>query len=638
MKYRTAALLLAAGPLAQAQSQHVLLVGMDGVRGDAFDAMLNQNASNLDNIRSLFENGNGLYTPRASTSDITGSWGGWSDVLRGVHRDEHQAGYWGSGGVGNFDPGPDHPDLVGAPGLFDRVETYNGSLDTASFITWDRLHVSMDSSSSSAGIDRGADTRFFTNYNSNGDNVVASQAASYLSATTGGVSTNTPEVVLFYQADTDIAGHNNGFGPNSLSNNVNSFSSGYRNEINETDDNIGQVLTALRNRPGVVDGSEEWLIILTSDHGGTFGGHSQNRVGEREVPFIVSGLNTNVVSQTPGSNPVFVQPKNIDVVPTILDHLNVPTSDAAWDGLRGNVVGDTASVQPTIAVGTNLVFNGDADYDRGFNGHNELIKNGGAWDDQRDSPVEGLWWDQDVSGWDDWSQTPSRNSMTVMYYGSGGGYPANSDPGPTDRGTNLFSAGIDGNSTMTQRLDVSSIADIIDDDGVAFDISAWLGGYVSDSDNATFQARFLAANGSTQLGSATLTGPTAGPTGLTFLSDEGDLVSGTRFIEFVLSTSGNDGYADNLGFKIRYHGDLNGDGFVGIEDMDILLANWGRTDITAGSLQDGDANADGVINAADLQIVRDHWGNGTPAGNVPEPGTLALIALGGVAITRRRRR
>ncbi|MFI4861409.1 MAG: PEP-CTERM sorting domain-containing protein [Phycisphaerales bacterium JB063] len=82
-------------------------------------------------------------------------------------------------------------------------------------------------------------------------------------------------------------------------------------------------------------------------------------------------------------------------------------------------------------------------------------------------------------------------------------------------------------------------------------------------------------------------------------------------------------------------GDLNGDGFVGAADLDVLLANWGDS-VSAGSLIDGDPSGDGVVGQADLQIVRDAWGNGAPPPAVPEPTALALIGLGGLALMRRR--
>jgi len=54
-------------------------------------------------------------------------------------------------------------------------------------------------------------------------------------------------------------------------------------------------------------------------------------------------------------------------------------------------------------------------------------------------------------------------------------------------------------------------------------------------------------------------------------------------------------------------GDINGDGFVGIDDLNVVLGNWNQ----------------GVL---------------PPAGNatIPEPATLSLLGLGGLAMLRRR--
>jgi PEP-CTERM motif len=85
-------------------------------------------------------------------------------------------------------------------------------------------------------------------------------------------------------------------------------------------------------------------------------------------------------------------------------------------------------------------------------------------------------------------------------------------------------------------------------------------------------------------------------------------------------------------------GDLNEDGFVGIDDLNIVLANWNDT-VTVGSLIDGDPNGDGFVGIADLNIVLGNWNAGTPppGGAVPEPTTLALLGFGGVLVVSRRR-
>jgi hypothetical protein len=55
-------------------------------------------------------------------------------------------------------------------------------------------------------------------------------------------------------------------------------------------------------------------------------------------------------------------------------------------------------------------------------------------------------------------------------------------------------------------------------------------------------------------------------------------------------------------------GDLNGDGFVGQADLDIVLGNWGQ-----GPPSDGraDPSGDDFVGQADLDIVLSNWGQGT---------------------------
>jgi hypothetical protein len=83
-------------------------------------------------------------------------------------------------------------------------------------------------------------------------------------------------------------------------------------------------------------------------------------------------------------------------------------------------------------------------------------------------------------------------------------------------------------------------------------------------------------------------------------------------------------------------GDANYDGFVGAEDLDILLANWG-TSVRAGSVMEGDLTGDGLVNQDDLNVVLANWGNGTPPGSVPEPASAALLGLGLLLVRQRWR-
>jgi len=89
-------------------------------------------------------------------------------------------------------------------------------------------------------------------------------------------------------------------------------------------------------------------------------------------------------------------------------------------------------------------------------------------------------------------------------------------------------------------------------------------------------------------------------------------------------------------------GDLNDDGFVGGDDLDIVRSFWGQN-VTPGDLLQGDPSGDGFVGGDDLDIVRGNWGTGTPpaAGAVPEPSMLAglvgLCLAGWLAFGRRDR-
>ena len=78
-------------------------------------------------------------------------------------------------------------------------------------------------------------------------------------------------------------------------------------------------------------------------------------------------------------------------------------------------------------------------------------------------------------------------------------------------------------------------------------------------------------------------------------------------------------------------GDLNGDGFVGSADLDIVRSSWGQM-VTAGDWAAGDPSGDGAVGSADLDIVRANWGATSSATAVPEPGTAALVLLGGLTL------
>tara|TARA_R110002111_G_scaffold53361_3_gene92662 strand:+ start:160 stop:1254 length:1095 start_codon:yes stop_codon:yes gene_type:complete len=75
----------------------------------------------------------------------------------------------------------------------------------------------------------------------------------------------------------------------------------------------------------------------------------------------------------------------------------------------------------------------------------------------------------------------------------------------------------------------------------------------------------------------------------------------------------------------RLTGDINSDGFVGIEDLNLVLGSWNLNTPPGNPL--ADANQDGFVGIDDLNYVLSDWNTGTPLAtdtNIPEPGTLLV--------------
>jgi len=93
--------------------------------------------------------------------------------------------------------------------------------------------------------------------------------------------------------------------------------------------------------------------------------------------------------------------------------------------------------------------------------------------------------------------------------------------------------------------------------------------------------------------------------------------------------------------RATYVGDANLDNKVSLADLSALAGNWNSTDAI---WEDGDFNGDGKVSLADLSALAGNWNLGTgnvgsmPVTNVPEPATLSLLAMGGLATLIRRKR
>jgi hypothetical protein len=159
-----------------------------------------------------------------------------------------------------------------------------------------------------------------------------------------------------------------------------------------------------------------------------------------------------------------------------------------------------------------------------------------------------------VAGWSELSGTPLFDAVE---YSSNWVQP--SEPGPLDRGANLFVGGSGHQyAAGSQQIDLSANAGDITGGKINYQLSGWLGGWTNQTDNALVYVSFLNASnieiGSVMLGPLT-PADRGNTTGLYFREAAGLLPTATHSAMVYLSMerlSGgdNDGYADNLSFRI----------------------------------------------------------------------------------------
>jgi hypothetical protein len=215
----------------------------------------------------------------------------------------------------------------------------------------------------------------------------------------------------------------------------------------------------------------------------------------------------------------------------------------ATAAFAASVMAFAPSSHATLLYGSNVIINGDAEADVGNAGTSFVSPSG-------------------------WTNSSASDGITVVTYGPSGGnplsYPLVTSPGPANRGVNFFGGTISNQlAYITQTLDVSNAAAAIDAGLVTYNVSAYLGGFYDQEDQAKFQVTFLdgsnAAISTVTLGPVTqedrggLNGVTPGVTELLLRASSDVIPDNTRALLFTLTATryfgtNDDGYADNLSF------------------------------------------------------------------------------------------
>ncbi len=115
-------------------------------------------------------------------------------------------------------------------------------------------------------------------------------------------------------------------------------------------------------------------------------------------------------------------------------------------------------------------------------------------------------------------------------------------------------------------------------------------------------------------------------------------LDGSLVIDVAVSPDGTGrfaylGLAQITALVTAIQGDLDGDGFVGITDLNLVLANWNQAIPPGDPL--ADASGDGFVGIDDLNAVLANWNAGTPPtthATIPEPASLLLWCVVSVMV------
>ncbi|REC51976.1 hypothetical protein DRF62_16420 [Chryseobacterium piscium] len=270
MKTKLFAIALLAGSLFNAQTKKVLFIGIDGCRADV---MMSSTTPNIKNLISQ-----SIYSLDGLCASTTWSGNGWSTMLTGVWHNKHNVQ------DNNFTA----PNFTAYPDFLTRAETFNPNLRTISLAHWSPINTT---------IINNADVK--TNFTT--DLAVKNAAVAALQS-------DNPDILFVDFDDVDHAGHSYGFS---------STVPQYVSSMQITDQYIGEIVTAMKSR--ATYNNEDWLVVVTTDHGATDTSHGGPNLSERNIFTIFSN---------PGFTPTQIG-RTVNQTPKTFNQLNFPAGTFA---------------------------------------------------------------------------------------------------------------------------------------------------------------------------------------------------------------------------------------------------------------------------------------------------------------------
>ncbi|WP_339870027.1 alkaline phosphatase family protein [uncultured Algoriphagus sp.] len=290
--------LFASHSFAQTNSKKVLFVILDGIPADVIDSVA---TPNMDKISAI-----GGFTKASMGGEVGGysetptiSAVGYNSLLTGVWANKHNV--WG-----NSIKAPNYNYWT----IFRILKEANPTKKTAIFSTW------LDNRTKLVGANLPQTGNFVFDYYFDGmeldslnfphdddkfyihriDEAVSKEAARY-------ISEEAPDLSWMYLEYSDDMGHGFGNSPEMI------------DGVKKADIQIGRVWEAIQYREETF--GEDWLIVITTDHGRTDDGfdHGGHSARERATWIVTNSKNTNSHFEE--------TPEMVDILPSIANHLEL---------------------------------------------------------------------------------------------------------------------------------------------------------------------------------------------------------------------------------------------------------------------------------------------------------------------------
>lgn len=266
------------------KKRKVLLVGIDGLQ---FEKIAGVNTPNIDKLNIVRAYSAGITGTASEQKTKSGP--GWTTILTGVWLNKH--------GVSDNSTS----NRSQAKSVFQYIKEYNPSLKTSSIATWSPIHDFFTEQ-----------MNFVDNrYDGGNDDNAVTRALNDL-------NTNNPDFLFVHLDEVDGVGHSSGFGTN------------YNNSIVKADTRLGSIMDAIELREQTLN--EDWLIIVTTDHGRSPNGgysHGDQTLSEKNIFIAMNKTGNEEFNETANSVPntgfngLYKIPAQTAIVPTILTYLGV---------------------------------------------------------------------------------------------------------------------------------------------------------------------------------------------------------------------------------------------------------------------------------------------------------------------------